>query len=132
MVTLLSSLLVIDITSSVCPDSNLLKPCGCKDDNIYYLNIAEEIDLVKLFQTLGKNLTKTGKHFKSFTLINQFITELKENTFSDITFDRIQIELCSKFMTIHRNAFNTTDLVTNKIEILSNLKLTSPDNSIHL
>ena len=33
--TLLSSLLVFDITSSVCPDSNLLKPCTCFDDEIY-------------------------------------------------------------------------------------------------
>ena len=61
---------------------------------------------------------------------NIFITELKENTFSDITFDRIWIKNCSKLKTIHRNAFNTTDSVTNYVRIENNPLLTSPDNSI--
>ena len=129
MFTLLSSLLVFDTTWSVCPDSSLLMPCSCEDDNITCIAY-EDIDLVKIFQTLGKQLPKTGKHFKQFYLSNDFITELKENTFSDITFDEIFIVFCPKLKTIHRNAFNTTNIVTKKVYFSDNELLTSPDNSI--
>ena len=123
------------ITSSVCPDSNLLKPCSCGGDNINaYINCGghEDIDLVKIFKTLDKQLPRTleGRHFKSFYLYKSFITELKENTFSDITFDSIWIRDCSKLKTIHVNAFNTIDQVTTDIYIEHNPVLTSPDNSI--
>ena len=107
---------MIDITSGDCPNSNLLKPCTCVEGYRYVGYITcegkEDIDLVKIFQTLGKNLWEPGKHFKSINLKNQFITELKENTFSDITFDEINIYGCSKLKKIHINAFNTTDQVT--------------------
>ena len=129
MFTLLSSFLVINFTSGVCPDSNLLKPCNCFDD---YINCGgnEDIDLVKIFETLGKKLPKTGKHFHNFYLNNTFITELKENTFSDITFTEIFIKGCSKLKTIHKNAFNTTDQVTTELHFDLNPALTSPDNTI--
>ena len=106
-----------------------MKPCSCTDDEIACGDI-KDIDLVKIFQTQEKNLTKTRKHFKLFYLSKTFITELKENTFSDITFDVIWIRFCSKLKTIHVNAFNTTDQVTTDIYIEHNPVLTSPDNSI--
>ena len=66
-----------------------------------------------MFQKLGNNLNKSQKHFKGFGLIqNDFITELKENTFSDITFDAIVFNICGNLKTIHRNAFTTTNLIT--------------------
>ena len=86
--------------------------------------------MVQIFETLGKQLPKTGKHFKEFYLGNAFITELKENTYSDITFNAITIENNSNLKTIHRNAFNTTDQVTYYISFMFNPKLTSPDNSL--
>ena len=95
---------------------------------ICWLN--EDIDLVEIFQTLDKNLTKNEKHFNRFRLSNHFITELKENTFSDITFESIEIAFCSKLKSIHVNAFNTTDQVTTSVKIIGNPLLTSPDNSI--
>ena len=61
---------------------------------------------------------------------NTLITELKENTFSDITFDYIEIEYCSKLKTIHKNTFNGTDQVTTALSIGENQSLFSPDNSI--
>src|ERR1700761_6774086 len=109
------------MTSSVCPDSNLLKPCSCIDDSINCGGNGD-IDLVKVFQTLEKNLTKIEKHFKKFVFYNTFITELKENTFSDITFDMIQIIGCDNLKTIHKNTFNTTDSVTTHINIEFNPK----------
>ena len=116
MFTLLSSLIVIDITWSDCPDSNLLKPCSCRL-SVIECGGKQDIDLVKIFQTLEKNLTKTGKHFNEFYLNNTFISELKENTFSYITFDYIEIEYCSKLKNLHRNAFNTSGQVTNTLVI---------------
>ena len=80
--------------------------------------------------TLEKKLTLNEKHFKKFNLNNTFNTELKENTFSDITFDEIYINSCSKLKTIHRNAFNTTDSVTKRFVMTFNPALSSPYNSI--
>ena len=132
-ITILALLLVYDFTWSYCPDSNILKPCNCSAEGRFpYINCGgnEDIDLVKIFETLGKQLPKTGKHFVNFYLRNTFITELKENTFSDITFDVIFVHNCSKLKTIHRNAFNTTDQVTTRLYLYLNPALTSPDNSI--
>ena len=134
MFKLLSSFLVIDITSSVCPDSHLLKPCSCVLDETFEIlpsitcKGTEVLDLVKIFQTLGNNSQKSGKHFKSFDLINPFITELKENTFSDITFDTIYIKSCDKLSSIHAKAFSKTDQVT--AHIIFELNPLLSDNSL--
>ena len=86
--------------------------------------------MVKIFETLGKQLPKTGKHFYNFYLNNTFITELKENTFSDITFDRIDIENCKNLGNISEKAFTTTQLKTYFIGFENNPSLTSPNHSI--
>ena len=115
--------------SSGCPAPELLKPCVCTD-NAIVCSGKSNIDLVNIFQKLEKNLTKSEKHFKRFQLSNTFITELKENTFKDITFNEIIIGSCSNLTKIHINAFVETDLVTKKLIIRFNPKLSSPHNSI--
>ena len=130
--TLLSSLVVIDITwsmTSYCPSAKLLEPCTCNSGSIYCVG-NNDMDLVQIFQTLENNLTKTEKHFNEFYLSNTFMTELKENTFSDITFDIISVEHCSSLKSIHKNAFTKTELVATDLYIHFNPMLTSPDNSI--
>ena len=126
----LTLMAVINTTLSVCPDSSLLKPCSCNKDMIICGNRFQALDLVQIFQKLGKQLPKTGKHFNEFHLTNSLITELKENTFSDITFDTIRLHECPKLKTIHKNAFTTTDQITSWLNILDNPVLSSPDNSI--
>ena len=86
--------------------------------------------MVNIFQTLKKNLTKSEKHFKSFRLNNTFITELKENTFKDITFEEITIIRCNNLSKIHLNAFSKTYSVTKILSISLNSKLSSTENSI--
>ena len=114
--------------SSVCPARELIKPCFCEDEGIVCTrNVA--IDLVKMFETLDKNLTKTEKHFKRFELSNDFITELKDKTFKDITFDEILITKCNNLVKIETNAFEGTDLVTKELTISVNPKL-NMDKSI--
>ena len=105
-----------------CPPGKLHEPCTCNYGHIYCA-VKDDIDLVKVFQTLEKNLTKEEKHFKEINLSNSFITELKENTFSDITFDEIRIQRCYNLKTIHKNAFTTTDQVTIRLYIYDNYLL---------
>ena len=124
-----ATFLVIETTSSVCPDSSLLKPCSCMTDEIH-CRVSIDIDLVKIFETLGKQLLKKGKHFKKFVLAYVKNTELKENTFSDVTFDAIRIFSNENLRSIHKNTFTKTDLVTKQVRIEENLSLTSPDGSI--
>ena len=115
---------------SGCPAPELIKPCVCEDNGIKCVDNSE-IDLVNIFQSLEKNLTKSEKHFKSFHFMeNTFINELVENTFKDITFDEIEIYKCHNLTKIHKNAFAETDLVTRELRFLSNYRLSSLDNSI--
>ena len=55
---------------------------------------------------------------------------MKENTFKDITFYEITIENCNNLSKIHKNTFNETNMITKTLNIHSNPKLSSTDNSI--
>ena len=110
-----------------CPAPELIKPCVCEDNGIICVENSD-IDLVNIFQTLEKNLTKSEKHFKRFYLNNNFITELKENTFKRITFNEISILWCKNLTKIHINAFAQTDLITKIFKFNSNTEF--KDNSI--
>ena len=130
-------ILVVIIIGSVycesngCPAPELIKPCYCQE-NVFGIKCGgqSDIDLVKIFQTLEKNLTKSEKHFYSFDFVNNSITELKENTFKRITFDVLMIAKCENLSKIHINAFVGTSLVTKQLWLMSNPALSSSDNSI--
>ena len=95
------------------------------------LDVADIQTLYKLFETLEKKLTKSEKHFKSlYYAFDKSITELKENTFKDITFDDITIGNCYNLTKIHINAFAGTDSVTKNFRLSSNTKLSLTDNLI--
>ena len=112
-----------------CPLPELIEPCVCEDSGII-CGGHSDIDLVNIFQTLEKKLTESVKHFKSFYLNNTFITELKENTFKDITFDRIVIEYCNNLNLISKDTFLETNKITKVLIIRHNRVSTSPDYSI--
>ncbi len=65
-----------------------------------------------IFQSIDRTLPDSGKHFKEFYLSNPVITESKENTFSQITFDKINIYNSTKLKLINTNAFIATNSVT--------------------
>jgi hypothetical protein len=126
---LISALLLalnISVILSECPESELIKPCSCKE-NQNYTNLMcggnTTINLDQIFTQLSIKLSADKKHFNGFHLNNTAINELKENTFKDITFNTISIENCNNLTSIHKNAFTTTDLVTNGIHIWDNSKL---------
>jgi len=60
-------------------------------------------------------LDNDKKDFRELTIYNTAITELEDNTFSDITFGEILLLQASKLSTIHLNAFNGTNLKTTSI-----------------
>ena len=127
---ILINLVAVYCKWSGCPAPELIKPCVCEDNGAIKCGGHSDIDLVNIFQTLEKNLTKSEKLFNSFHLSNTFINEIKENTFKDITFYEITIENCNNLSKIHINSFNETNLVTKTLNIHSNPKLSSSNNSI--
>ena len=120
-------IVVVYCESSGCPAPELIKPCVCEDNRIMCIK-KSDIDLVNIFQTLEKNLTKSEKHLNIFYLRNSFITGLEGNTFKDITFDEIYISNCNQLTKIHVNAFAGTDLITKSLSFRSNDAFS--DNSI--
>ena len=117
---------IVYVESNGCPAPELLKPCVCADNAIKCADYSD-IDLVNIFQTLEKNLSKSEKHFKSFELHNTLNEVLEENIFQDITFDEIWIHGCGDLWDIERYTFNKTYLVTKKITLdNNNLKMGFP------
>ena len=117
---------------SVCPKTDSIKPCVC-DENWTIACDGTQITvevLDKVFQTLSKNLNQTERHLKSFHLSNSSITELKDNTFKDITFEDAFIGFNANLKTIARNAFNGSQSSMVYLLINYNPILSSPDNSI--
>jgi len=84
--------------------------------------------LKHIFQAIDRTLPESGKHFKEFYLNNPAITELKENTFSQIIFDKINIYNSTKFKLINTYAFNATNLLTKHFQIneFRNPKISTP------
>ena len=118
---------------SVCPKTDSIKPCVCDEDRESIAcdgtQVTTEV-LDKVFQTLSKNLNQTERHLKSFHLKNSSITELKDNTFKDITFEEAFIGFNANLKTISRNAFNGSETSMLYLLINYNPGLSSPDNSI--
>jgi hypothetical protein len=65
---------------------------------------------------VNKILPDNEKHFNKFYLNNTAITELEENTFYEITFDKAIIVNSTKLNLINTHAFTTTSLVTKKFQ----------------
>jgi hypothetical protein len=68
------------------------------------------------------------KHFNKFYLNNTAITELEENTFYEITFDKAIIFDSTKLNLINTLAFTTTSLVTKTFESQFTPLINSPPN----
>jgi hypothetical protein len=100
---------------SECPKPELLKPCNC-DNEVILCGGNQYYNLKHLFESLSNELTDDKKHFKRFYFNNTAITELKENTFYDLTFDEIYFESASNLTTINTHTFTATNLVTKRFE----------------
>ena len=134
--TVLISLAILATVYNVesgCPEPHSIAPCTCHGKGGAIICSGNStIDLVKIFETLDKSLTKSEKHFQHFRLQNSANTEFKENFFKDITFDEIVIVYNTNLTMIHPNAFPQTILnSTKRLFITGNSQLTSPDNSIY-
>ncbi len=79
-----------------------------------------------IFENLNNNLKDDEKHFKEFIFNNIVIKELAENTFDDVTSEKILITENSTLKYIHSNAFTATnswvkEFTSYGIELDSNL-----------
>ncbi len=77
-----------------------------------------------IFQRLDFELEDGKKYFKQFYLNNTAISELPENTFGDITFNLINIEIASNLSLIHTFAFSANNLCLKEFTVC-NLPLTN-------
>ena len=105
---------------SVCPiNTQIFEPCRCINDTIYCSG-KSSISLSRIFHLLRSELPDNQKHFRSLLLNNTAISEIRDNTFKDITFDRIDITYCNNLSKIYANAFSTTSYVTTVVKIIGN------------
>jgi Leucine-rich repeat (LRR) protein len=107
-----------------------LRPCFC-DADIISCGGTQNIDLNYIFHKISFELRNGNNHFKEFKLNNTGISELKESTFEDITFESIKIEEASNLSIIHKNAFNVTNIHLKELYISNtSLKNFPPNNDI--
>jgi hypothetical protein len=64
--------------------------------------------LTQIFKKISQNLSDENKYFNELILKNSRITELEDNTFSDIKFQIIVIDNAINLKKISLNAFNGT------------------------
>ncbi len=64
---------VIDLTSSVCPNEDLLYPCYCESDSIYCIG-NEYINIKHIFNLLSQKLKDDEKHFEMNWKKTHFMT----------------------------------------------------------
>ena len=100
------------VFGSECPSAEIFAPCICnKPDvrNFKYLECGGDsfYDLEQVFSNISKRSSVTN--FRAFYITNTAITELKNNTFKDITFDQIFIKGCKNLSKIQKDAFAGTN-----------------------
>ena len=115
-------LAILDVVFSVCPPPSLLSPCTCQDDKIHCS--ISELDLSAVFESIRNDRTHTQRHYIYIYISNQFITEIKDNSFKDFTFDTTYIQYCQNLTRIYLDAFNETNCLTSNLLIRDNYKLT--------
>ncbi len=77
---------------------------------------------------MSNALNDDKKHFTEFFLGNTNITELTENTFSDITFDRIRLNGAINLRRFDNFAFGANSFITKNFEAVN----TSLENSLNI
>lgn len=81
-----------------------------------------------IFQSLSKSLWGEEKHFHEFILSNTAITQLRENVFENITFERIQL-FADSLKYINTNAFEGTNSYVKGFETNCPLLRNNPPES---
>ncbi len=79
-------------TNCLCPSPEALYPCICDKNGITFGG-TDALNLKHVFNNIDQNLGENEKYFKQFYLNNTAITEIEENTFFEVTFDEICIDI---------------------------------------
>jgi hypothetical protein len=115
-----------------CPEPELLDPCSCINGTISSIECSGTTDysLKHIFQNLSKTLSDREKHFHAFTLSNAATTQLPENLFENITFDRINLNSDS-LIRINTHTFESINSYIRGFENLSpHLQNDPPNNDL--
>src|SRR2546426_1175167 len=104
MLTILCDIFLV-VYCGKCPKPEVVKPCYCASDQSIFCEGEEYYSIRNIFKRVSHSLNDSEKHFNFFLLDNPAITELEENIFYDITFERISLVNVAK---IHKKAFNST------------------------
>jgi hypothetical protein len=119
---------ILSASSTSCPVPELIKPITCETNG---KNVAltykakEDIDLKKIFDKMSKYIDGKEKSYSEFIIYESGITELKNETFSDITFESISISRAEYFKRIDAKAFLPHNINTIKIVEIGFLSLSA-------
>lgn len=116
----------LSVSSTSCPVPELIKPLTCEADEKYVALTyegKEDIDLKKVFDKMSKYINEKEKSYSKFSIYKSGITELKNETFGDITFESISISYAEYFKTIDAKAFLPHNINTIKKVEIDSLKL---------
>jgi len=105
----------------------MIAPCKCIL-NDFICGGDEVINLKRIFNILSNFLPDEVKQFDRFVLNNTAITELQENTFSDITFERIHFENAYNLVLIDKFAFSGSSLTIKKLTSIKTPLTNSTDS----
>ncbi len=114
-------------TNGLCPNPEVLKPCLCKNNYILCAG-NQTLNLKQIFKNVSQSLAENEKNFNLFDLNNTAITELEENTFSDITFNYVQIMNAKNLKLIHTNAFKSSNSFIHDFGVFNSPIVNSPPN----
>ncbi len=109
-------LTIIGYILCVCPVPELLKPCICNDNEIS-CGGNDLLNLKHMFQKIDQELDDNQKSFNKFYLNNTAIIELEENTFSEITFEEINITDAENLKLINTLAFSSNNMIIKRLVI---------------
>ena len=96
-----------------CPPKELIAPCTCIFSNIDCAKTSlSSSQLVDLFKKISREANDL--HFLIFWIWhNSNLTELRANTFQNVTFDHIWITHCPNLIDVHEDAFiGSEDIAT--------------------
>ena len=93
-------------SSGRCPPTQLLSPCKCINDNIMCHDTSlSSSDLVDVFKRISRE--SIDLHFNTLSICqNHNLTELRANTFQNVTFKEVDISNCPNLVDVDDDAFS--------------------------
>ena len=110
-------------SSGRCPPAQLLAPCKCIDDNIMCHDTSlTSSDLVDVFKRISRE--SIDLHFNTLSICqNHILTEIRANTFQNVTFKEVDISNCPNLVDVDDDAFSGVQDIATHLSFLSPVSL---------